>query len=248
MPRRVSLPGAAELFRQTEESDGRVADYDPAGLDPANYDPADHDPANHDPVDDNPADRQTSRTEPEDSYHAVPQLDGDAGIPNQATSGIGAAETAPAGQDDRAFEVVPGAVGETEPVGSADNQNPRHGVETHAFDRAGHADPPHVRSSGDPPVTDATVDDDAAAVGKKTSARSRAPGGGSGRVKHDEKITVYISNDELLNLESARLTLRADHGMAVDRGRIVREALALVLGDLTDNGADSHLVYRLSRP
>jgi hypothetical protein len=71
---------------------------------------------------------------------------------------------------------------------------------------------------------------------------------GSGRVRHDEKITVYVSSDELLELERARLTLRAEHGMAVDRGRIVREALALVIGDMTERGADSELVKRLSQP
>jgi hypothetical protein len=70
---------------------------------------------------------------------------------------------------------------------------------------------------------------------------------GSGRVRHDEKITVYVSSDELLELERARLQLRADHGMAVDRGRIVREALALAMGDLAERGADSDLVRRLSQ-
>ncbi|QDP97287.1 hypothetical protein FOE78_16355 [Microlunatus elymi] len=78
--------------------------------------------------------------------------------------------------------------------------------------------------------------------------RGRASTGGSGRVRHDEKITVYVSSDELLELERARLALRAEHGMAVDRGRIVREALALVIGDLTDRGADSELVRRLTQP
>jgi hypothetical protein len=71
---------------------------------------------------------------------------------------------------------------------------------------------------------------------------------GSGRVRHDEKITVYVSSDELLELERARLSLRAEHGMAVDRGRIVREALALVISDLAERGADSDLVRRLSQP
>jgi hypothetical protein len=70
---------------------------------------------------------------------------------------------------------------------------------------------------------------------------------GSGRIRHDEKITVYISSDELLALEQARLTLRARHGKAVDRGRIVREALSVVLADFTVNGEHSELVRRLSR-
>jgi hypothetical protein len=66
----------------------------------------------------------------------------------------------------------------------------------------------------------------------------------SGRVRHDEKMTVYVTADELLDIEHARLTLRR-HGLAVDRGRLVREALALVLADLEATGADSPLVQRL---
>jgi hypothetical protein len=69
---------------------------------------------------------------------------------------------------------------------------------------------------------------------------------GSGRVRHEEKITVYVSADELVALEQARLTLRARHGMAVDRGRIVREAIAAMLADLEASGEYSELVRRLS--
>ena len=65
-------------------------------------------------------------------------------------------------------------------------------------------------------------------------------------MRHDEKITVYVSQDELLALEQARLTLRAKHGMAVDRGRIVREAIAAALADLETNGGESDVVRRLS--
>jgi hypothetical protein len=68
----------------------------------------------------------------------------------------------------------------------------------------------------------------------------------SGRVKHDEKMTVYVTAQELLDLEHARLTLRAEHGLAVDRGRLVREALHLVLADLEQNGESSALVRRLT--
>jgi len=67
----------------------------------------------------------------------------------------------------------------------------------------------------------------------------------SGRERHDEKITVYLSPDELIDLEKARLALRQDHGMAVDRGRIVREAIALVLAELEAKGDTSALVRRL---
>jgi hypothetical protein len=65
------------------------------------------------------------------------------------------------------------------------------------------------------------------------------------RSKHDEKITVYISADELLALETARLALRGQHGVAADRGRIVREAISVILADLGERGDDSVLVRRL---
>nr|WP_300150553.1 hypothetical protein [Propionicimonas sp.] len=70
---------------------------------------------------------------------------------------------------------------------------------------------------------------------------------GSGRVRHEEKITVYVSSDELLALEQARLTLRAQHGVAVDRGRIVRTAIGLAMADLAARGADSDLVRGLGQ-
>lgn len=74
------------------------------------------------------------------------------------------------------------------------------------------------------------------------SAGDRTP---TGRERHEEKITVYCSPEELLDLESARLTLRGEHGLAVDRGRIVREAVAVVLADLEAKGDASILVRRL---
>jgi hypothetical protein len=67
----------------------------------------------------------------------------------------------------------------------------------------------------------------------------------SGRVRHDEKITIYVTADELVDMEHARLELRRLHGLAVDRGRLVREAVALVLADLEENGHDSMLLHRL---
>ena len=83
-----------------------------------------------------------------------------------------------------------------------------------------------------------------------TGSRRRVPRDSAdrrptGRERHDEKITVYVSAEELLDLEHARLTLRGDHGLAVDRGRIVREALAYVLADLDAKGESSILVRRL---
>jgi len=75
--------------------------------------------------------------------------------------------------------------------------------------------------------------------------RGRPARGRAERTKHDEKITVYISADDLLALESARLTLRAQHGLAADRGRIVREAVSVLLADLAEHGDESVLVRRL---
>jgi hypothetical protein len=70
--------------------------------------------------------------------------------------------------------------------------------------------------------------------------------GPSGRVKHDEKMTVYVTSDELLDLEHARLTLRKDQGLAVDRGRLVRVAISLALADYEEHGEASALVRRLT--
>jgi hypothetical protein len=81
-----------------------------------------------------------------------------------------------------------------------------------------------------------------AVTARRRSGADRRP---TGRERHEEKITVYVSADELLDLEHARLTLRGEHGLAVDRGRIVREALAVVLADLDAKGESSILVRRL---
>ncbi|MGX1681173.1 hypothetical protein ACWIFK_23890 [Streptomyces althioticus] len=82
----------------------------------------------------------------------------------------------------------------------------------------------------------------AAAPRKRGRPAARRP---SGRERHDEKITVYVSAEELMDLEHARLVLRGEHGLAVDRGRIVREAVAVVLADLESRGDASILVRRL---
>jgi hypothetical protein len=75
-----------------------------------------------------------------------------------------------------------------------------------------------------------------------TAARS------SGRVRHDEKITVYLSAEELHELELARLRIGREHGVKADRGRLVREAVAIMLADLDERGGDSVLVSRLRQP
>jgi hypothetical protein len=77
---------------------------------------------------------------------------------------------------------------------------------------------------------------------RKPTGINRSP---SGREKHDEKITVYLSPEELFDLEQARLHLRGDLGLAVDRGRIVRESLAIVIADLESKGDQSIIARRL---
>jgi hypothetical protein len=93
------------------------------------------------------------------------------------------------------------------------------------------------RAGGRPPAPEA-----AEPPRKRGRAAARRP---SGRERHDEKITVYVSAEELMDLEHARLVLRGEHGLAVDRGRIVREAVAVVLADLESRGDASILVRRL---
>lgn len=70
------------------------------------------------------------------------------------------------------------------------------------------------------------------------SAAKKAP-------KHDEKITFYCTAEDLMSIERARLRLRAEHGVAADRGRIVRAALAYVLEDFDARSTDSILLRRL---
>ena len=67
----------------------------------------------------------------------------------------------------------------------------------------------------------------------------------SGRERHTQKITVYLSAEELLDLERARLALLR-YGAAADRGRIVREAIAVLLADLDARGMDSLLARRIA--
>ena len=66
----------------------------------------------------------------------------------------------------------------------------------------------------------------------------------TGRERHDQKITVYLSAAELLDLEHARLQLRR-FGHVLDRGRLVREAIAILLADLDARGTDSLIARRI---
>ena len=77
---------------------------------------------------------------------------------------------------------------------------------------------------------------------RRVTAADRTP---SGRERHEEKITVYLSQDELFDLDQARLMLRGDLGIVADRGRIVRESIAVILADLEAKGDQSILARRL---
>jgi hypothetical protein len=77
---------------------------------------------------------------------------------------------------------------------------------------------------------------------RRVNSFDRTP---SGRERHDEKITVYLSPEELYDLDQARLALRGDLGLAVDRGRIVRESLSIIIADLETKGDQSIIARRL---
>lgn len=96
------------------------------------------------------------------------------------------------------------------------------------------------RATGTPPGAEIQEPNPASSKPTRTSQSA------SGRAKHDEKMTVYLTSDELLALEQARLTLKKMLGRNIDRGRIVRAALGLALEDLEANGENSDLFGRLS--
>jgi hypothetical protein len=142
---------------------------------------------------------------------------------------------------------VPAPAGESEPVADAPAPEAEH---TAAEEDSGSAEP-RSRGAADAETAKArrTPAQGGSSSGSGTAqqrrrqrAANRRP---SGRERHDEKITVYVSAEELMDLEHARLVLRGEHGLAVDRGRIVREAVAVVLADLESRGDASILVRRL---
>ncbi|OQR59170.1 hypothetical protein B6E66_36360 [Streptomyces maremycinicus] len=190
MSRRVSLPGADELFRTT----GGMALQPSAPRRPAN---------------------------------------GEARVPAPAGESDGVA----AGGAQDAPQAVPAQGGDGE------------GAE-HAAADAGQGDAGESHSRGGPADRSerrqGPQEGSASAADGQSRKRARQPSRRpSGRERHDEKITVYVSAEELMDLEHARLVLRGEHGLAVDRGRIVREAVAVVLADLESRGDASILVRRL---
>ncbi|MFJ9906121.1 hypothetical protein ACIRVK_25045 [Streptomyces sp. NPDC101152] len=149
---------------------------------------------------------------------------------------------------------VPAPAGESEPATAGPPEDAPQSVPAQGGDGEGAE---HVAAEPEPtdegesrgrPARGQTAQEGSAPVGanaqprKRGRAPNRRP---SGRERHDEKITVYVSAEELMDLEHARLVLRGEHGLAVDRGRIVREAVAVVLADLESRGDASILVRRL---
>ncbi|UFQ14804.1 MULTISPECIES: hypothetical protein [Streptomyces] len=194
MSRRVSLPGADELFRTT----GGMALQSSSPRRPANGEARVPAPAG-----------ESDETAAEDSAQ------GDGGEPAEhaatdAESGSGESRSRSTGDADKG--AGRGASSTAAQEGSAAQGGGK---------------------SGGPSTAQAR---------RRARAANRRP---SGRERHDEKITVYVSAEELMDLEHARLVLRGEHGLAVDRGRIVREAVAVVLADLESRGDASILVRRL---
>ncbi|WP_327182247.1 hypothetical protein [Streptomyces sp. NBC_01334] len=190
MSRRVSLPGADELFRTT----GGMALQPSAPRRPANGEARVPAPAGE-----------------SDGVAAGGAEDAPQAVPAQGGDGEGAEHVATdAGQGDAGESRTRGAPGER----PERRQGPQEGSASAADGQSR----------------------------KRGRQASRRP---SGRERHDEKITVYVSAEELMDLEHARLVLRGEHGLAVDRGRIVREAVAVVLADLESRGDASILVRRL---
>ncbi|GAB2749895.1 hypothetical protein GCM10027072_53450 [Streptomyces bullii] len=166
------------------------------------------------------------------------QANGDARVPAPAGEGDAAAaledapQSVPAqGGDGEGAEHV---AAEAEPAEAGESRS-RGG----SAERSGRRQTAQEGSAATPAGAGASG---AAAPRKRGRAATRRP---SGRERHDEKITVYVSAEELMDLEHARLVLRGEHGLAVDRGRIVREAVAVVLADLETRGDASILVRRL---
>ncbi|MFC3577380.1 hypothetical protein ACFOZ0_29720 [Streptomyces yaanensis] len=199
MSRRVSLPGADELFRTT----GGMALQASTPRRQANGEarvPA-------------PAGEGDATAQAEDAPPSVPVQGGDG-----------------EGDEHVAADVAEAEAGESRMRSATAERSP---VRRQAAQEG---------SAGSAVSAGATAASNAAQPRKRGRAAGRRP---SGRERHDEKITVYVSAEELMDLEHARLVLRGEHGLAVDRGRIVREAVAVVLADLESRGDASILVRRL---
>ncbi|MEI7031380.1 hypothetical protein [Streptomyces pratensis] len=171
--------------------------------------------------------------------------------------GMGLQPSSPAERRRKANEArVPAPAGESDPSGQAPGVggDRNAGRQEHAVADGGEARgaegsrsaAPAKTPSGERPAPPSGPAEQPPAVQQQRRRGGRgANRRPSGRERHDEKITVYVSAEELMDLEHARLVLRGEHGLAVDRGRIVREAVAVVLADLESRGDASILVRRL---
>ncbi|WP_329458535.1 hypothetical protein [Streptomyces sp. NBC_01497] len=210
MSRRVSLPGADELFRTT----GGTALQSSS-----------------------PAERR--RAANGEARVPAPAGESDAGVEGP---GPGQAQSPAAGTSGR------GAEEEHSSAADPDSSDPASSARSRTADAEQQAAAAgKQRRPGDAPGVGPVVPQQPAPAPAQQQRRkgrgaNRRP---SGRERHDEKITVYVSAEELMDLEHARLVLRGEHGLAVDRGRIVREAVAVVLADLESRGDASILVRRL---
>ena len=203
MPRRVSLPGADELFRTTGGT----------SLTPA--------PRAPDTMQNREAREAREAREVHDSRESRDPRD-----PRDARDGREGRPADPAAEHGAATGEHAEAVAQvvSQYNGAPHNGAPRSGT------------PLPGRTAPQPPTAE-----------EPTRRKPRGAGRSrpTGRERHEEKITVYVSAEELIDLEHARLVLRGEHGLAVDRGRIVREAVAVVLADLEQRGEASILVRRL---
>lgn len=237
MPRRVSLPAADELFRTTGGSAVQSSAPQQNGSAPAG------DPAASEGSEGAAPDAPSGDAGADAAEHAA------AGEGDESAASAPPAEEAGGGEhggreqsargDDRTRRQSPSVPaqgaqsGKTKPEGAGARTD---GASTRNGGAGGSAGGPakgrqNAGSSGS-----------GSSSGRGRAAAPRRP---SGRERHDEKITVYVSAEELMDLEHARLVLRGEHGLAVDRGRIVREAVAVVLADLESRGDASILVRRL---
>ena len=208
MPRRVSLPGADELFRTTGGT----------SLTPA--------PRAPDTMQNREAREAREAREVHDSRESRDPRD-----PRDARDGREGRPADPAAEHGAATGEHAEAVAQ---VVSQYNGAPHNGAPHNGTPRSG--TPLPGRAAPQPPTAE-----------EPTRRKPRGAGRSrpTGRERHEEKITVYVSAEELIDLEHARLVLRGEHGLAVDRGRIVREAVAVVLADLEQRGEASILVRRL---
>ena len=90
---------------------------------------------------------------------------------------------------------------------------------------------------------DGTASDRATSGRRSVDGRRAAAPGGSGTTRRSPCTSAATS---CWRSSRPGCGLRGEHGLAVDRGRMVRAAMALALADLETAGADGELVRRLT--